>query len=288
MPTANYVCLSEVNQREDNQDSYLIVEFTPCGARAPLLLLTVADGMGGYEHGAQVSREVLRRNCLALFQQLTIEPALNANGTGSTFGLAHLAAALTEAAALVDDYVRRLVETNNWRKAGTTIVVAAVYEDEVVALNLGDSPLFHYEWASHTLRQLTEDHTMANALVRGGLITAEMARYHEGNSQLEFYVGGGALPQPAPVHYRKLAHGDLLLLCTDGISKLLGLEKMNELLRRMASVVSSSHGLANLAEALREAAVAAGEADNQTLILWRYLTHAALPAGDSPLAPTSD
>lgn len=272
MERANYACLSDVNQREDNEDSHLAVEFTPFGADAPLLLLCVADGMGGYEHGAEVSREVLRRLCVSVFQQLTVEPALNNSGSldGGTFGPVHLASALQEAAITADGYVRRLVEANGWHRAGATLVAAAVYKDEMVGINLGDSPLFHYELASHTLTQLTEDHTVAQALARGGLITSEMARYHEASAELEFYVGGGSMPQPSPVHYRKLAPGDLLLLCTDGVSKLLGAEKMSGVLRRMERVLEATYGLANAAEALREEALAAGESDNQTLILWRF------------------
>lgn len=282
MEPANYACLSDVNRREDNEDSHLAVEFTPFGASAPLLLLCVADGMGGYEHGAEVSREVLRRLCLSLFQQLTVEPALNSSGTaGGEFGPAHLANALHEAAINADCYVRRLVEANGWQRAGATLVVAAVYGDEAVGFNLGDSPLFHYELATRTLRQLTEDHTVAHALARGGLITPDMARYHEANAELQFYVGGGAMPQPPPVHYLKLAPGDLLLLCSDGVSKLLGAEKMNEVLLNMEGVLDATHGLANTAEALREAALAAGESDNQTLILWRYAAGAAAAGASS-------
>jgi serine/threonine protein phosphatase PrpC len=270
MRLSDYVCLSDTNQRENNQDSYLVVEFTPFGASTSLLLLAVADGIGGFEHGAEVSREALGQIGLSLFKQLTIEPSLNTASATSTFGLTHLANALSEAAAVVDSYVKRLVETNHWDNAGTTVVMAAIFEGETVVFNLGDSPLFHYERSASTLSQLSEDHTVAETLVRCGLITPQMARYHEGNSQLEFYLGGGVMPAQPPVQYRKLNDGDLLLLCTDGISRLLSLERMNEVMCRMEGVLESSHGLANLAEALREEALSVGEVDNQTLIIWRY------------------
>lgn len=273
-----YACLSEINQRENNQDSYVVVEFTPFGSTEPLLLLAVADGMGAYEHSAEVSREVLRRVCVTLFEQLTVERALNAHWPAENFGLAHLACALQEGAILVDAYVQRLIEKNQWGKVGTTIVIAAICADDLVTLNLGDSPSFHYERSTQTLVQLTEDHTVANALARGGLISPEMVRYHEGSSQLEFFVGAGAMPRPLPLHYRKLNRGDLVLLCTDGISKSLTLEKMQNVLRQLESGIETTNGLANLAEALREAAVSEGESDNQTLIVWHY-TGPSKPTG---------
>jgi protein phosphatase len=275
MRSTNYACLSEINGRDENEDSYLVAEFTPFGAGTPLSVLAVADGMGGYEHGAQISREVLRHVGLSLFQQLAVEPALNGPAPGADFGPVHLATALQEAALFADARVRHLIDTNNWGKAGAALVIATIYEDEVVALNLGDSPLFHYERASRTLRQLTQDHTVAEALMRGGLITPEMAHYHRDRSKLEFYVGGGAMPQPPPVHYCHLEQNDLLLLCSDGVSNLLSLERMNELLNRMGGALESTQGLANAAETLREAALSAGESDNQTIILWRY----TMPAG---------
>lgn len=90
-------------------------------------------------------------------------------------------------------HVRRMVEANKWGKAGSTVVVAAIPGDAAVVANLGGSPLFPYQARSGQLREVTEDHTVAGVLLRAGMITPEMARYHEGRSRLEFYLGGANL-----------------------------------------------------------------------------------------------
>ncbi|HBQ98699.1 MULTISPECIES: hypothetical protein [unclassified Roseofilum] len=77
--------------------------------------------------------------------------------------------------------------------------------------------MFHYHRRDRRVEQLTLDHTVAAALVRGGMITREMGQYHEGRNQLEFYLGRETLPGD-PLIEMSLEPGDRLLLCTDGIS----------------------------------------------------------------------
>lgn len=62
-----YITRSEINQRAENEDSFLICEFTPNPNQNQLILLAISDGMGGYEHGEDVSREALRKISLILF-----------------------------------------------------------------------------------------------------------------------------------------------------------------------------------------------------------------------------
>jgi PPM family protein phosphatase len=99
-------------------------------------------------------------------------------------------------------------------------------------------------------------------LLRARMITPEMARYHEGRNRLEFYVGCPQFPSNPPVYQTSLTAGDLLLLCSDGISSSLLLEDVQ-------SILTGDRHLRNIAENLVQAAQTAGETDNQTLILWK-------------------
>ncbi|WP_202895500.1 SpoIIE family protein phosphatase [Iningainema tapete] len=130
--------------------------------------------------------------------------------------------------------------------------------------NLGDSSLFHYQTSKKQLTKITEDHSVAGVLLQAEMITTEMARYHEGRHRLEYYLGCANLPPESPVHQVALASGDLLLLCTDGISSSFSNEQMNKIF------TNAGGNLDTLAEHLVTTAQRAGETDNQTLILWQH------------------
>jgi len=57
----NYYARSEINQRDNNEDSFLAFQFSPSVNQKPITTLAVADGMGGHQHGEHISTEGLRR-----------------------------------------------------------------------------------------------------------------------------------------------------------------------------------------------------------------------------------
>lgn len=256
----HYYARTEINQRDNNEDNLDQSQFYVTGEPA-INVLSVADGMGGHEHGEDVSRAGLLEFSLALFRelkQIDRSPPL----TSEKFTQAML-----NALAQANSQVRQMVAANKWHKAGSTIVSAAVWGDRIVAVNLGDSPLFHYEAETGQLIQVTLDHSVPAILAKAGLITAAMARDHQRRGQLEFFLGCDATPNPMPVYERVLKPGDLLLLCSDGVSGTLRLEQIRQILAR------TDTSLAEQADLLIQAALAAGETDNQTLILWSHLGH---------------
>jgi protein phosphatase len=208
---------SETNGRGTNEDSFHACSIAPGFGRPPVSVLAIADGMGGHAHGEHVSREGIRKLCLSLFEALAIEPTLN-RVVAPPLDTRQVAKALGTAVRQASAHVRRMVETNRWEKAGSTIVAAAILGDSAVVANLGDSPLFHYRARSDRLVKVTENHTVAGALLRAGLITPEMALVHEGRSQLEFFLGAEELPREVPIAEVALERGDLLLLCSDGVT----------------------------------------------------------------------
>lgn len=258
-----YVVRSQTNQRENNEDSFLVFTLSPVVGQPPLYFLAIADGMGGHAYGEHVSREALRKVSLSLFEQLSVEPHLNRLAAPEPVSTATLAAVMWNTVQQTNHHVRRMIETNGWDKAGTTLVLAAIWGREAVVANLGDSPLFHYSPSTGRLRQITADHTVAGALLRANMITDDMARHHEGRSRLEFFLGAERIPPEPAIEQLPLTAGDLLLLCSDGVSG--GLEPA-----QMETILADPSGnLAAIADGLLAAALDAGETDNQTLILWR-------------------
>ncbi len=258
----DYIVRSEINQRENNEDSFQIFSIISGLTPSPIIILAIADGMGGLAYGEQVSREGLKKLSLALFEELVVEPSINRLEAASGLDTKILSQAVMNAIEQANAHVRRIVEVNKWGKAGSTIVIAAILQDKAIVGNLGDSPLFHYQVSSGKLTKITEDHTVAAVLMQMGMLTPEMARYHEGRNQLEFYLGCYHLPQNPPLYELYLAEGDLLLLCSDGINGCL-LHKEIE-----AIFAGNKEDLEKIADDLIIAAKTAGETDNQTLILW--------------------
>jgi serine/threonine protein phosphatase PrpC len=220
----------------------------------------VADGMGGHAYGECVSREALRKVALALCESLLIEPRLNILDTAPPPTRQGMQRLLMSALEQANAHILRMVETNRWPKAGSTLVCALVIGARAVVANLGDSPLFLLR--DGVLTQVTEDHTVAGVLLRAGLITPEMARVHEGRGRLEFFAGARELPSKPPLYDLPLEPGDVLLLCSDGVNGTFTPEDM--------ATCFADADLETAADRLLTAAQAAGETDNQTLILWRY------------------
>jgi len=68
------------------------------------------------------------------------------------------------------------------RGMATTIVVAYIVKNKMYVMNVGDSRA--YIFRKHKLRQITEDHTYVNSLVKAGVITEEEAEYHENKNMI--------------------------------------------------------------------------------------------------------
>jgi protein phosphatase len=258
----NYLVRSNKNQREQNEDSFQIFALNLSPLHKPISIMAVADGMGGHVHGEYASREALRKLSLSLFEQLIFEPSINRLTEAQAITSEDLGKVLFQAVEQANVYLQKMVKNNNWGVAGSTVVVTAILDNTAIAVNLGDSPLFHYQASSGKLTKVTEDHTVASILLKADLITPEMARFHEGRSRLEFFVGCSKLPLIPPIYQVQLELGDLLLLCSDGVSGSLLLEEISSIL------ADTSQTLENKAESLMLAAQQQGETDNQTLILW--------------------
>ncbi len=254
-PVENYYFRTETNQRSNNEDSLDRFVLDVAGS-PPITVLSLADGMGGYAHGKDVSWAGLRQF------QLTLRAKLQAIETEPPLTVEKLQEALLVALQQANTHIRQMVIANNWHQAGSTIVAAAIWQNRLIATNLGDSPLFHYEAATGKLSKVTLDHSVTGILAQAGIITEEMARHHERRGQLEYYLGGDRLPNPLPTYNRELQSGDLVLLCSDGVNGLLCLAEIQQIL------ASTDRNLEQKAAALISAARTAGEADNQTLIFW--------------------
>jgi protein phosphatase len=102
---------------------------------------------------------------------------------------------------------------------GATVVLCLLLDGRCYAVNVGDSRL--YRLRNNTLLQISHDHSYVNELIRTGQLTPDQAAGHPDSAVITQYMGMPANTRP---HIRsfELHPGDRLLLCTDGLTDMLG------------------------------------------------------------------
>ena len=242
--------------RTNNEDSVALDER---GAVAVL-----ADGMGGYAAG-----EV-------------------ASGMACDFIKAELGRWLTEAADSASDAdVRRAMDicVDNANRAifgaassnptyagmGTTLVLGVFRSGRLLMGHIGDSRA--YRWRDGVLQQITKDHSLLQEQIDAGILTPEQAQY-SANKNLVTRALGVEDVVLLESHQHDLLHGDVILMCSDGLSDMLTDPEI-------AGVLTAyPHSLPEMGEALVAAANEAGGRDNIAVVLVRA-------QGDADPAPRS-
>jgi protein phosphatase len=212
-------------------------------------LFIVADGMGGEFAGALASRIVIATLPTLVAQAFATRPPSSK----------HQARRRMKAAiATLSRQLREQTQNEPGLDGmGSTVVCALVRGAAAVVGHMGDSRV--YRLRGGRLKQLTKDHSLVHLLIKTGDITAEEAATHPARGRLTRCVGmdGAPLPQ-ASVHAMK--PGDLLLLCTDGLTGMLSDE-------RIATALKERMPLGAKCQHLVDAANEAGGKDNITVLL---------------------
>ncbi len=218
-------------QRRANEDAFL--------ARSPLF--AVADGMGGAKAGEIASRT-----------------AIDVIGLGVEQGIvrSRLVELVRRANRAVHDAQKSDPELQGM---GTTATVAHVGEDTLTIAHVGDSRAYLVRGGS--LRRLTDDHSLVEEMRRSGRLTAEEAANHPQRSIITRALGPDHTVE-VDVREFTLERGDIVLLCSDGLTSMLPEGRIGEL------IVGNSK-LDTAGRALIAAANAAGGRDNITVVLLR-------------------
>jgi len=191
--------------RSNNEDRYVVDPVQK--------LFLVADGMGGQERGEQASGmavDIIPRvvhDCLAA----------HANADEA------VQRALAEANQAI---VQAGQQQPEGRRMGTTAVVALQREDRCYVAGLGDSRAYLIRGAE--VKQLTVDHSVAQALVATGALTPEEARHSPLQNVLHKFLGCAGMPDGAEVYPFTPEVGDRLLLGSDGLTNHIDNEDLSE------------------------------------------------------------
>lgn len=219
-------------QRRDNEDNAF--------ARAPVFV--VADGMGGAQAGEVASQIAIE----------TFEQGLPDSGSPEE----RLATRVREA----NHQIHELSRADRERAGmGTTLTAAYVDDTSVAIAHVGDSRA--YLFREGKLERLTQDHSLVEELVRQQKLTPEQAAGHPQRSIITRALGPEATVEVDTWTYPVRA-GDILLLCSDGLTTMISEERVGEILGEAGSLDAR-------AGALIDAANEAGGRDNITVVLFR-------------------
>jgi protein phosphatase len=181
--------------RPNNQDRYV--------ADTTHDVFLVADGMGGQEHGERASSMAVDLIPRAVLVRLG----------------AHIDPRQAVVQALFEAN-RAILQASSsqvtGRRMGTTAVLAVRQNDQVYVAGLGDSRA--YLIRDNRVEQLTIDHTVAEALLRNGALTAEQARHSPYRHVLYKFLGCADLSDSTEVRPFTPQPGDYLILASDGLT----------------------------------------------------------------------
>jgi serine/threonine protein phosphatase PrpC len=149
---------------------------------------------------------------------------------------------------------------------GTTMTLAMSLGPKLFVIHIGDSRA--YLLRQQRLHQLTRDHTIAQALADQGLLSPEEVATNRMRHVLTRSLGDQSRRVEADAQEVPLQDGDCLLLCTDGLTDMVGEEKI-------VQVLAGGDPAETACRRLIEEALAAGGKDNVTAVVVRYAFPAA-------------
>ncbi|MBD3162098.1 MAG: SpoIIE family protein phosphatase [Candidatus Eisenbacteria bacterium] len=226
--------------REKNEDSWGVKSLGD-GAG---FLLAVADGMGGHPGGEVASRAAVQA-CIEGIEELAAdEPAVEI---------------LAELFRLAQDGLRREAEERpSLTQMGTTLTLLLLRDDGAWVGHIGDTRLFWIR--DRSLALITEDHSAAWEQVRAGKMSVDEAERDPMGSLLTRHLGPRNPCNPDLLERPlSLRAGDRLLLCSDGLGKVLSMAEVRE--------AAGSRPLREARDLLVRRALEGGGPDNITVVV---------------------
>jgi protein phosphatase len=219
-------------------------------------LMVVADGMGGAAAGERAS--ALAVTSLGAFVLDTVKWFLHLEGREQSVLFDELRKGLQRADRSV---IERAQQDPRLAGMGTTLTMAYSVGTDLFVAHAGDSRAYLYH--DGNLVQVTSDHTLAQILVEAGGLSPEQAKHDKRRNVVTNVIGGPHEGVHAEIHRLSLADGDILLLCSDGLSDLVNDDAI-------AAILAGTTDPDEACNRLVELALEHGGRDNVTAIVVRY------------------
>lgn len=209
---------TDVGQKRKMNQDYVFASEGPVGNLPNLF--TVADGMGGHNAGDYASSHAVRILVDEIREDADYNPVK----------------VIRHAIEAANTEIRnRAQEDENLRGMGTTMVVATIVDQYAYVANVGDSRLYVIQDGIH---QITRDHSLVQEMVKMGEISEEEARNHPDKNIITRAIGVKENVEPDIYEYR-LKKGDIILMCTDGLSNMVEDEDMFNIVKGSRDVVEA-------------------------------------------------
>jgi protein phosphatase len=223
-------------------------------------LFVVADGMGGHAAGEVASRIAV--DSINEFVTLTggdeeitwpfgLDETISYDGNRLKTAIRHANRKVLEATR----------EKTEYEGMATTVAGVLVDGDLANLGHVGDSRI--YLWSEGELIQLTSDHSWVNEQIQNGVISTEQARNHPLRNVVTRALGGKQ-DLSVDMQVRKMWPGEMLLLCSDGLTTMVPDDEIARLLDESQGDVDKS------AQALVDEANSRGGEDNITVVLLKF------------------
>lgn len=255
--------------RKENQDHFLVTtlhktmrvhatslpnpELLELPSQRIATLAMVADGVGGHSGGETAARSAVE--AIAEYVTHTMQCFYAAEPTDEKLFLESVREAAVKSHEMV---VARAKESGERQGMATTLTLIVAVWPTMYILQVGDSRC--YRFRNGTLKQLTRDQTMAQDLVDSGVLNAEQAARSPYARVLSSSLGGSTwVPEVSRFDLRL---GDMVMMCTDGLTKHIKDDAITQRLKEMTSSEQAARDLV-------DDALAAGGTDNVTVLVLR-------------------
>lgn len=226
------------HRRQINQD-YVYLSETPVGNLPNIFI--VADGMGGHNAGEFASRYAVETIVEEVKASFDRNPTI----------------ILSKAINKANAYIRQKAgEDKAFMGMGTTIVIATCIGRYLEVANVGDSRLY---LVNDRIEQVTIDHSLVEEMIQRGGIDRKSARNHPDKNIITRALGARNTVE-ADFFNLELESGDIVLLCSDGLTNMVEDEDIRKILK-------SGGSLKERAETLVRTANENGGKDNISVII---------------------
>lgn len=202
--------ITDIGQRRQLNQDFIYLSETPIGNLPNVFI--VADGMGGHNAGDYASRYAVETVVEEIGNSFEKNP------------VKILGRAIEKANTRIRERAR---EDAAYNGMGTTMVVATCMGKYLEVANVGDSRLYV---VGDRIEQITQDHSLVEEMVRMGGIDRATARNHPDKNIITRAIGARDYVE-ADFFNLELQTGDMVLLCSDGLTNMVEDETIHQILK---------------------------------------------------------